>query len=184
MLRIAEIYKENGSLKYTKQHTFGISQKQIDWLINTALKTQKNTDVVILAHNPPRPSYKFNTDEKNQVDYKEIMYLVDLFDAYNNKSSFSGEFGNDELKVSVNADFSDYNGKINAVFGGHHHRDIVEVSEGKIPFIFTDCTMMYNYGTERKDGEKSELLYDIVTIDRGNSKIYTTRIGAGLDRAI
>ena len=70
------------------------------------------------------------------------------------------------------------------MFGGHQHEDIVETSDSGIPYVYTDCAAMYKYSTPRIDGDKSELLFDVVTIDRKNKKIYTTRIGAGNDRII
>ena len=47
-----------------------------------------------------------------------------------------------------------------------------------------DDVMMYKYSVPRIDGDKSELLFDIVTIDRDKRIIYTTRIGAGRDKKI
>lgn len=36
----------------------------------------------------------------------------------------------------------------------------------------------------RRDGDKTELLYDIVTIDKKKRRIFITRVGAGKDREI
>ena len=186
---IPVVYTETGALKYTKQHTFGISQAQTDWLINTALKTEKNTDIIIVAHNVLFPSSEKLSDENapDTQEYREtkrIEFLNNILDAHNKKAHLSATYGEGLFEVCVNADFSEYSGNITGVFVGHYHKDIVEKSKTGIPFIYNNCTIMYNYSTPRIDGDKSEILFDVVTIDRKNKTIYTTRIGAGDDRKI
>ena len=186
---IPEIYTETGVPKYTKQHTFAVSQVQTDWLINSALKTPDYMDIVIIAHIPPYPSSakelsKDGCTDPKYLEVKNLVFLNDIFEAYNKKTSVSGKYCEGVFEVSVNADFSSYTGNIIGVFGGHQHEDIVETSDSGIPYVYTDCAAMYKYSTPRIDGDKSELLFDVVTIDRKNKKIYTTRIGAGNDRII
>lgn len=186
---IPTVYTETGAIKYTKQHNFGISQAQIDWLINTALNTKENTDIVIFAHNAFFPSYYKKTpqevcEDATYHDTKSIRVLNEIFEAYNQKTSICKEYEEKIFKVCANADFSKCNGNIKCVMLGHWHKDIIEKSQSGIPYIYSDCTMMYNYETPRVDGDISELLFNIVTIDRENNKIYITRIGAGEDRVI
>lgn len=186
---VPEIYTEEGSLLYAKQHTFAISRAQTDWLINTALKVAQNTDVVIIAHNPPLPSsaQALKDDRCTQTTYtemKNMVFLNDILDAYNKKTAVSICYGEGVFKVCAEADFSSYNGSLLAVLGGHHHRDMCEISGSGVPYIYCDCTAMYNYPTPRIDGDRSELLFDVVTIDKKSKKIYMTRIGAGEDRII
>lgn len=176
---IPDVYNEDGSLKYTKQHTFGISQEQIDWLINVALKTEEETDFVICAHNAGLPS----EDEKSCP----TKFLHHILDAHNQRGLLCREYGEGVFKVCIDADFAEYKGKVLCVMCGHYHKDIVEKSQGGIPFIHSDCTIMYVwpvYYTVREDGNISEMIFDMVTIDRENNRIYTTRIGAGEDRII
>ena len=59
-----------------------------------------------------------------------------------------------------------------------------EYTKEGIPVIYIGNVIMYKYAVPRIDGDKSELLFDIVTIDRKNRVIHTTRIGAGEDRTI
>ena len=40
------------------------------------------------------------------------------------------------------------------------------------------------YNTHRVDGNKTEILFDIVTIDRDNKTIYLNRVGYGEDRVV
>ena len=61
---------------------------------------------------------------------------------------------------------------------------MVKYTSSGIPLIFTDCSIMYNYKTKRTDGDESEIIFDMVTIDRDEKKIYVVRIGAGSDRII
>ncbi len=186
---IPMIYTETGTLEYTKQSCFGVSQAQADWLINTALDTKENTDIIICAHNAFFPSFDKKDlnevlEDVNYIESKPIRFLNEIFDAYNQKASLCQEYGEGIFKVCVNADFSKCNGNILCFMAGHHHRDIVEKSQGGIPIIYSDCAIMYKYNTPRVDGDISELLFDVVTIDTTNKKIYITRIGAGEDRVI
>lgn len=39
-------------------------------------------------------------------------------------------------------------------------------------------------GPPRAGGDKSEVLFDIVTVDKGKRTVYLTRVGAGEDREV
>jgi len=162
-----------------------MSQKQVNWLINEALDVKEGTDIIITAHSYPFPSKIKDGTLTDNDDYR-IEYLNYIFDAYKKGERLERKFGSDEFEISVDADFSKRKrGNIIACFAGHVHRDIIEYSDAGIPYIYIANFMMYN-GTalERTDGDKSEMLFDIVTIDREKRVIYLTRVGAGSDREI
>ncbi len=75
-----------------------------------------------------------------------------------------------------------------AVFGGHHHRDIVTITDGGYPIITTtsDAGGSTSAGDpltpNRTPGTNIEQLMEIVQIDRVNRKVYLTRVGAGACR--
>lgn len=54
--------------------------------------------------------------------------------------------------------------------------------------MFTANSVTYYSGSKtavpRADGDKTEILFDIVTIDKNERKIYLTRMGAGEDRVV
>ena len=168
---------DEGRIIYTKQRTMCLSQKQIDWLLNDALNvSQDGWSAVVTMH-----SFYREIDGES----KRLSVVKEILDACRMGGKISKEYYEGDFAVSVDVDF----GKrkkldIIAVLAGHHHQDINIYTDSGIPVIFTGNVMMYEYAVPRIDGEASELLFDIVTIDRKNRKIYTTRVGAGEDREI
>jgi len=168
---------EKGKFIYTKQHTFALSQNQIDWLINEALTVpSEDYDIVIVSH-----TFTYEDDK----EAPRLLVLNDIFDAYKNGESIDCKYFENEFEVYAKADFKNKKrGNIIAGFAGHYHKDMVKYTSSGIPLIFTDCSIMYNYKTKRTDGDESEIIFDMVTIDRDEKKIYVVRIGAGSDRII
>ncbi len=166
--------------KNNVQHLLCISQKQLDWLIEDALNVKENTDILLFAHDAVFPTKEQNIEQKN------LMMLNSVLDAYKNAEKLSAEFGEDEFKIKADIDFGKCRrGNIVALFAGHHHDDIIEYSKNGIPFIYTANFMMYpaKEHLPRLDGKKTELLFDVVTINREEKIVYLTRVGSGKDRA-
>lgn len=169
---------EKGKLVYTKQHTFAISQNQADWLINEALSVpDEDYDIVVVGH-----TFAFDGSE----DWSRKLILInDILDAYKSGKDIDRKYCEGDFLVNVKTDFENKKrGNIIACFAGHYHSDFVKYTTLGIPLIFVDCTIMYNYGTERVDGDKSEIIFDMVTINRDEKKIHLVRIGAGNDRIV
>ncbi len=168
---------EKGKLVYTKQHTFAISQNQADWFINEALAVpDEEYDIVVVAH-----AFAYDDDSGS----KNLKLINDILDAYKSGKEIDSKYCDGDFLVDVRTDFkSKKRGNIIACFAGHHHKDFVKYTDLGIPLIFIDCTIMYNYETKRADGDKSEILFDMVTIDRDDKKIHLIRIGAGSDRIV
>ena len=160
-----------------------MSQEQLDWLCNEALKFDEDGwDIIFIAHAFP----KWDKDAREKdTEVKRLEPLSYILDSYKKGDSISKEFFDDEFKNSINVDFSNYKrGNIIACIAGHYHADYEEYSNEGIPVIYTGNVIMYKYAVPRNDGDKTELLFDIVTVDRTNKVIHTTRIGAGEDRKI
>ncbi len=172
---------KNGKFNYAKQSTFALSQNQIDWLINKALKfSEDNWSIIFVSHVFESFSEKSKTHETRKLDV-----LADIIDAYKNGENLNKTYYENEFSVKCNAEFSRYKrAEIVAYFCGHRHSDFEECTKSGVPVIYTDCTCFYEYKTPRSDGDKSELLFDIVTIQKDTKTIYTTRIGSGKDRVI
>ena len=174
---------ENGKLNYTKQHLFALAQNQLDWLVNEALCFEEDGwDIIIVSHN----FYKFAESGRSNQESERLKVLGDVIDAYQNGEDFAGNYFENEFSVHCKAEFSRVKrGHIIACFAGHNHADFAEYTNGGIPVIYTSNLMMYQPCTPaRNDGDKSELLFDVVTIDRKEKEIYMTRVGAGEDRVI
>ncbi len=161
-------------------HTFG--QDQIDWLINVALQTEY--DVIIDTHSVLRPVGMTEEEKaKNQNFRLEILNFI--VDAYKKGEKLSGTFYEDDFKVTVDADFgAKKHGEIIAVMVGHFHRDYLMTTESGIPYIATANLFLAECHVPRNIGDSTELLFDIVTVDRKMRKITVTRIGSGEDRII
>lgn len=90
-----------------------------------------------------------------------------------------------ELHTEITTDFSDYKKcDIAAVFVGHIHTD-AEIVEDGIHYISTANSVMYmsDPNIVRNDGDKTELLMDVITINTEKRTVNLTRVGAGEDRS-
>ena len=178
------ITNEEGKLIYQAQWDYAMSQEQLDWLTDEALKFEEEGWSIVFktqyVHYPSADRAKLNKR-------RHMTVLMDIIDAYKKGEPIKGEYYENELNVSVDADFSKYTrGEIITVLAGDVHRDKIDCSEAGVPYIFTANAVMYYSGSAsavpRTDGDKSELLFDIITIDKKTGKIYITRVGAGEDR--
>ncbi len=69
--------------------------------------------------------------------------------------------------------------------GDYHYDDVVYYED--IPLILTGNAVMYDKGAKnrvRRDGDETELLFDVVTVDKEKRKIYVVRVGSGENREI
>lgn len=176
---------ESGKLKYNGQWYFALSQRQIDWLVKEALVfKEEGWSVLLFSHSVALPS---RANEKQGIR-RWMTVLNDLIDCYQRAGSMDKRYYEDELSVSLRADFSKtVNGEVIGVFAGDYHVDKVEYSQTGIPYILTaNCVMYSGAGSpiQRRDGDRTELLFDVVTIDPAGRKIYVTRVGAGEDREV
>jgi len=175
---------ENGILKYLGIYTMAMSQKQIDWLINKALKFDEDGwSVIFISHWAP-----LELDGKG--DNKYLEHLWDIADAYKEGEDLEKEYYDGDFKVNLKAEFSKYKrADIVGFFIGHNHVDRASETNSGIPVISTGNAGMFNSGEKnggfevtRNDGDKSEILFDVVTVNKEERKISLTRVGVGKDR--
>lgn len=186
---IPYIYDNNGKLKYSGQWTYTFSQKQLDWLCNEALRFEENGwSVIIFTHSVKFSDVYFGGNKNNDG----TIVLKEILKSYKNKCKLSYTYGDEELKQSVITDFSKYENTadIIGVFVGDYHWNGIRYYEN-IPFVFTGNAVMYcdNVSTpgrylERYDGDKSELLFDIVSVNKKEKTLHIIRVGAGEDRIV
>lgn len=177
---------DNGKLRYSAQWIFAMSQKQIDWLINKALKfDEEGWSIVFFMHsmNPPKEVAAALARAKEKW-YLE--YVNDIADAYTKGEHINAEYYDSDFKISVNADFTNgIKADIIGFFIGDFHRDMIDYTNAGIPKIFTGNSVTYRGGAdkpERNDGDKSEMLFDVITVNKKDRKIHITRVGCGDDR--
>ncbi len=162
-------FNKNGAFIYRKQDIFGLRQPQINWLINTALQFDEDGwNVVFACH---------SLKERN------LEALIDIADTYKAGGKIDKIYKMQDYVVQVEADFSNCKrGEVIGFFLGHYHDDFVERTKENIPCIYIANVMMYL--PNRIDGTKTELLYDIVTIDKKEKTIYLNRVGLGENRVV
>lgn len=159
-----------------------ISQEQLEWFAKDALMTQK--DILVFAHSIRRD---VEIDGKVKIYDEYLGVITQVLDAYKKGEKIKECLFENEFALSVDVNFSNVErGNIAAVFAGHYHNDIVEYTKNGIPCVFTANFNMAvcNLGTPRVIGDKTEILFDIVTMDRQDRTLYITRVGAGEDRVV
>lgn len=182
---IPYIYDAKGKLKYTGQFSYALSQKQLDWLVSSALKTENEEyGILLIIHSVDMSSSVAATAKRPY-----LAVLSEILECYQKGQECWIELEHEDFGVKVQADFSRYvRSKVLGVLVGHYHRDMVSYGEGGFPYIFTANSVMYYEGKptelERTDGDASELLFDVITINRKEGKMYITRVGAGEDRVV
>lgn len=142
----------------TKAMINGFGTAQLNWLGNEALSVSDGWSVIISTHIPPTASpVNGNTT-----------YLSQYSD------------GADFRKIIAEA-----TANIIGIFCGHCHADAVVTDDLPCPIVTVNCAINSPYdGTSRTANSVKETAIDIVSIDKANRKIYTTRLGAGNDREI
>jgi len=183
---VAYIYDDNGKLLYGGQHSFTFSQKQIDWLTKEALRfDEEGWKVMFFTHSAAHPD---KSDEELTFERMHMSILNDVLDGYRRGDSVCRDYYEGDFKIHLETDYSDcIRADLIGAFVGHYHRDAVWRTKTGIPFILTGNCVMYCKGKEnvpRCDGDKTELLFDIATVDVRKRKIYVTRVGAGTDRVV
>lgn len=184
---IPYIFNDKGILKYRGQHLFTMSQKQLDWLVNKALRFDEDGwSVAFVAHCVSRPSAGV-PEEETMVS--RLIVFNKIISAFKSGGVAKASLDDGEISYNIDVDFKEYTkADIIGVFVGDYHTDAVEKDDVGIPYILTANAVMYctsnpNY-VQRYDGDKTEILFDIVTVDKNKRKIFITRVGAGEDRIV
>jgi len=183
---IPYIYDEKGHLKYGGQHLFCYSQAQLDWLTNTALHfEEEGWSVVFVMHGSAIP--KSEKDKERNL-FMRTFVVIDIIDAYKKGVKISGTYYEGDFKRTVDADFGKgIRADIIGALIGDRHTDRHFYTETGVPFIFRKNSVTY-YPEEhhdnpnilpRYDGDKTEMVLDVMVINKTERKIYITRCGAG-----
>lgn len=181
------IFDEHGKLLYGGQHLFALSQNQIDWLVNEALNfNEEGWNIVFVTHSIQRPS---DTTANEKELFRHLKVLTELTDAYKRGEKYAFDSDEKYFGLHIDVDFSQYKrGDIIAFLVGDFHTDAVEKSKSGINYILTANAVMYCTSSpsyvQRKDGDKTEILFDVITVNKKTRTIHIVRVGAGEDRII
>ena len=173
------IYDENNKLKYNGQDLFILSQQQLEWLGNQALKfNEDGWSVVVLLHG-------IKPDDDQDARYKHLVLLKELVGAFKNGKKIEFEYGNGELNRKIKFDFSEYlKADIIGYFAGDAHDNLYYRDKFDIPYIITANAFPFYYDpptVKRNDGDTSEICLKLITINKLKRKIYVTAVGYGQD---
>lgn len=102
-----------------------------------------------------------------------------ILEAFQNKTTYNYVWN----RYNINVNYTDADGKIAFVLCGHVHSDNI-VIDNNIVHVSTTCDALYqDDGYGRTEGTISEIAFDVVCIDKKNSRVDLIRIGAGANRA-
>ena len=188
-LDIADIdFKFNCDEKpcYSVDWLFQMSQNQIDWFVNEALHfKEEGYSVIIFIHGIPLES---EIERAKSPIWENITFLSDITNAYKKGEKLQLSFGEGNYKRDICVDFSKYiRGDIVGYIAGDEHNDKMEKNSFGIPYIVTRNAFPFYYDpphVERRDGDKTEIAFDIITVNKKDRMIYVTRVGKGEDRKI
>ncbi len=164
-------------------YTFGFEEEQLEWLAKEALDFSGKSDkgewgVVFLMH-----ALAYDNGS-NVLNFGGFAAITAAF-----KNGTSGNYSSDTEPAKVNGvnyDFTNQGAmEIICILNGHTHCDGDGTMYG-IKYVTTACSLpdSSDCKLDRTIGTENEDLWDIITIDRNNKKIYTTRFGAGDDREL
>lgn len=178
---------------YNTQHASSITQKQVDWLINVALKENMTSKhkVIILHHHPLQP---FSNDKSTYMCSGFHLYgpkmIPSIINAYIQHKTWDKVYNSvisPLSSITVSADFTDAKGEFVCYLGGHCHTlayMTVDCEEENAPkqLMLLANTMTPNlqnnsYGTIDRKG-KGNNSFSIYCIDTEEKNIYITYFGA------
>lgn len=167
---------DNTDINLKRATNSAVSQSQLDWLVDDALRVPEGFATIIFTHAPLEGFF----DNKPYSDtWKNINHdlVKGVLTAFTNGVRFYDETDNGK----VDADFT-LQGKreLIGVVSGHEHRDAMapEVHNG-VRGIERTCSV--GVGDGRVLGEYSELASDVIEIDAVKRHVKFNRIGYGDD---
>lgn len=178
---------------YNTQQISCITQKQVDWLIQTALQkdmTEKHS-IIILTHHP------LQEYSKNQETYMcggthlyKATLIPSIINAFQQRKSISQTYKSTVYPTStihVNGDFTQAKGDFICYLGGHAHtygyfNVGIEGGAKQIMLIantLSPSSQNNNYGYIDRDANHNKYnSFSIYSIDTKEKKIYITNFGA------
>ena len=181
--------------------TIAYGYTQMQWLCDTLVNTPSGYHVVIYTHAMLAPSIVTveHPTTSPQTRAKNYLVLCNLLKAYKNRQNYSEAMSGSFVTVhqdyytgNLSGDFRNCDGTIVAVFSGHEHVDCIEEildGDGNGIGIYNTCTqnssnmfantvISYSYQHPMAIGTISELVWDVVVIDKTNKHVDMIRIGA------
>ncbi|MDR7924384.1 metallophosphoesterase [Latilactobacillus sakei subsp. sakei] len=153
-----------------------ISQSQLNWLVNDALRVPDGLATIVFTH-APLEGFFGNTPYSDSWENINHDLVKGILTAFANGVRFSDETATGK----IDADFT-MQGKrdLIGIVSGHEHRD-VDVPEIHNSIRGIERTCSVGVGDGRVLGEFSELASDVIEIDTTKRHVKFNRIGYGSD---
>lgn len=180
-------YNEQGTNDYMGGTDWGMRQEQLNWFANVALIVPNEWEVCVYSHHSMQEGVTPGDIEVKNRDVA-LKILKDFKAGSATTNITSNTTGDDKtFDVNVSTDFKNQGSKkVVAWFFGHHHFDC-EYKIDDVNHIGLPAMKYFNGDNIEKrigrTGEGKEIVaFDIMQIDKKNSKMFLTRFGFGKDR--
>lgn len=172
---------ERGYARYSAETWNKLSDRQIEWFVETALDPKKNGWNFIIASHPSL------TNTGICAPFRNSDVVCDLLSCFNKKTTYE----NSDYGIKV--DFTENKSHATLSIFGHTHRDYYDydkktgmlfLGSGNAKTHWYDCTgSVYEYAfcEKREKGTITEALFDCV-ICKADGEINKIRFGAGPDQ--
>lgn len=193
-------YTNDVDSAYIDEKLLAYGYTQLQWLCDTLKNTPNGYHIVIYTHAMIAPSIVTveHPNDSPQTRAKNAEVVARILRAYKNRADFSLDITGWFTAIHqsyydgvLSDDFSDCSATIVGVFSGHEHIDCIEEIEidGTGIGIYNTCTqnssamfgdsvISHSYQHPMEIGTTSELVWDMVVIDRANKRVDMIRIGA------
>ena len=181
-----EYIKDGNDVLYKTGRADSISEAQLKWLAEKALKLPQNDwSVAVFAHSFPIPA-PFPPSER----FFGGDALTEILSAFKNGSSYIAKASKESLFYDVSCDFTEQGkGNLIGYFCGHYHRDwLWKVSD--IQVVSHIAAASDNFGTSlcgdgtkhlKTRGSGEESAFSVYRVYPDKREVYCIRCGAGPD---
>ena len=194
-------YTNNVDATQLDEKLLAYGYDQLQWVCDTLASTPDDYHIIIYTHEMLAPS-AVTIDHPNdspQTRAKNYLVLVNILKAYKNRSNYSetisGSFStyhSSYYSGTLSKNFTNCDATIVGVFSGHEHIDCIEEildGNGNGIGIYNTCTqnssnlfgsgvLSATYQHPMTIGTTTELVWDVVVVDRAQKHVDMIRIGA------
>lgn len=164
----------DGSLKYDRYWYLTYSQAQLDWIAKTALMgVPEDYRVIVISHVP------VNGKEEHQYNQDLMIGVLNAFATGNSFSGTSADGVPDDLKLSINVDYTSQGARtlIGNIAGHVHHEGISSENNFKVCTVTCDLN-----GESDRVGTANAMGFNVVTILPTERKVKLSGFGHAVDQ--
>lgn len=159
-----------------------INQKQLSFFADALTNTPDDYSLIVFSHIPLIVDYRI-IGHSDSILGRGDELLVGMIKAWKNGTTYNDSFEYDEnIKASVNVSFNKEHTVIGCFSGHTHYDNSVNVDGIQYVTTLNYYTDKWSDSPERLQGTKSEIAYDMISIDSNGRQVNLYRFGAGSDR--